>query len=100
MGYNRYMIAENMNWILRLPNFFKRIIIGIINLGSSHHWNMLSRIFPKKIIPSQLGDKLYKLVKILKDEEPDFYRILISTFDYPDSYMISGTEEKGIYLGE
>ena len=96
MGYNRYMIAENMNWIFRLPNFFKKIIIGIINLGSSNHWNMLSRIFPKKIIPSQLGDKLYKLVKILKDEEPDFYRTLISSFDYPDSYMISGTEEKGM----
>ena len=96
MGYNRYMIAENMNWIFRLPNFFKRIIIGIINLGSSNHWNMLSRIFQKKIIPSQLGDKLYKLVKILKDEEPDFYRTLISSFDYPDSYMISGTEEKGM----
>ena len=47
-------------------------------------------------MPSQLGDKLYKLVKILKDEEPDFYRTLISSFDYPDSYMISGTEEKGI----
>ena len=96
MGYNRYMIAENMNWIFRLPNFFKKIIIGIINLGSSNHWNMLSRIFPKKIIPSQLGDKLYKLVKILKDEEPDFYRTLISSFDYPDSYVISGTEEKGM----
>ena len=96
MGYNRYMIAENMDWIFRLPNFFKRIIIGIITLGSSNHWNMLSRIFPKKIIPPQLGDKLYKLVKILKDEEPDFYRILISSFDYPDSYMISGKEEKGM----
>ena len=96
MGYNRYMIAENMDWIFRLPNFFKRIIIGIITLGSSNHWNMLSRIFPKKMIPPQLGDKLYKLVKILKDEEPDFYRTLISSFDYPDSYMISGTEEKGM----
>ncbi len=96
MGYNRYMIAENMDWIFRLPNFFKRIIIGIITLGSSNHWNMLSKIFPKKIIPPQLGDKLYKLVKILKDEEPDFYRILISSFDYPDSYMIRGTEEKGM----
>ena len=96
MGYNRYMIAENMDWVFRLPNFFKRIIIGIINLGSSNHWNMLSRVFPKKIIPSQLGDKLYKLVKILKDEEPDFYRILISSFDYPDSHIISGTEEKGM----
>ena len=96
MGYNRYMIAENMDWIFRLPNFFKRIIIGIITLGSSNHWNMLSRIFPKKMIPPQLGDKLYKLVKILKDEEPDFYRVLVSSFDYPDSYLISGTEEKGM----
>ena len=96
MGYNRYMVAENMNWILRLPNFFKKIIISIINLGTSKHWNILGRIFPKKIIPSQLGDKLYKLVKILKDEEPDFYKILISSFDYPDSYIISGTEEKGL----
>ena len=96
MGYNRYMIADNMDWIFRLPNFFKRIIIGIITLGSSNHWNMLSRIFPKKMIPPQLGDKLYKLVKILKDEEPDFYRVLVSSFDYPDSYLISGTEEKGM----
>ena len=48
MGYNRYMVAENMNWILRLPNFFKKIIISIINLGTSKHWNILGRIFPKK----------------------------------------------------
>ena len=42
---------------------------------------MLSRIFPKKMIPPQLGDKLYKLVKILKDQEPDFYKFIVSSFD-------------------
>ena len=41
MGYNRYTVAENMNWVLKLPNVLKKFVIAIINLGSTTHWNLL-----------------------------------------------------------
>ena len=96
MGYNRYTFAENMNWILKLPNILKKFIILIINLGSTRYWNLLSEITPNKLLPSQLGDKLFKLVKVLKDKDPDFYRLIISSFDQPDSLVIGGSEYKGL----
>ena len=96
MGYNRYTVAENMNWVLKLPNILKKFVIAIINLGSTTHWNLLSGIIPNKLLPSQLGDKLYKLVKVLKDKDPDFYRLIISSFDQPDSLVIGGSEYKGL----
>ena len=65
MGYNRYTFAENMNWILKLPNILKKLVITVINLGSTKYWNLLSEKTPNKLLPSQLGDKLFKLVKVL-----------------------------------
>ena len=96
MGYNRYTFAENMNWILKLPNILKKLVITVINLGSTKYWNLLSEITPNKLLPSQLGDKLFKLVKVLKDKDPDFYRLIISSFDQPDSLVIGGSEYKGL----
>ena len=96
MGYNRYMIANNVNWIFNLPDFLKKFIINFINLGSKKSWNTLSKIFPNSFVPSQLGEKLYKLTKILKEDDPDFYRFLISSIDNPDNYLIEGNEEKGL----
>ena len=58
---------------------------------------LLSEITPNKLLPSQLGDKLFKLVKVLKDKDPDFYRLIISSFDQPDSLVIGGSEYKGKY---
>ena len=57
---------------------------------------LLSEITPNKLLPSQLGDKLFKLVKVLKDKDPDFYRLIISSFDQPDSLVIGGSEYKGL----
>ena len=96
MGYNRYQIANNLNWILNLPNFFKKFIMQIIKLGSINQWNTISKVFSNRFVPSQLGDKLYKLAKILKEDDSDFYRLLISSFDYPDDFLINGKERKGL----
>ena len=60
--------------------FFKTFIMKIIKLGSVNQWNVISKIFSNKMVPSQLGDKLYKLAKILKEDDSDFYRLLISSF--------------------
>lgn len=96
MGYNRYIVANNMNWIFNLPDLLKKFMVNFINLGSKKSWNILSKIFPNSLVPSQLGDKLYKFSKILKEDDPDFYRFLISSIDNPDDYLIEGNEEKGL----
>ena len=96
MGYNRYQIANNLNFIENLPGFFKKFILQIIKLGSINQWNIISKVFSNRFVPSQLGDKLYKLAKILKDDDADFYRLLISSFDYPDKFVVSGKERKGL----
>ena len=96
MGYNRYQIANNINYIRHLPDFFKTFIMKIIKLGSINQWNIISKIFSNKMVPSQLGDKLYKLAKILKEDDSDFYRLLISSFDYPDNFLVKGKEKKGL----
>jgi asparagine synthase (glutamine-hydrolysing) len=96
MGYNRYQVANNLNFIGNLPGFFKKFILQIIKLGSIHQWNIISKVFSNRFVPSQLGDKLYKLAKILKDDDSDFYRLLISSFDYPDKFLVSGKEKKGL----
>jgi len=96
MGYNRYQIANNLNFIANLPDFFKKFILQIIKLGSINQWNIISKVFSNRFVPSQLGDKLYKLAKILKDDDSDFYRLLISSFDYPDNFLVNGKEKKGL----
>ena len=96
MGYNRYQIANNLNYILNLPGFFKTFVLQIIKLGSVNQWNIISKVFTNRFVPSQLGDKLYKLAKILKEDDSDFYRLLISSFDYPDKFLVNGKEKKGL----
>ena len=43
MGYNRYQIADNLNWLINLPDFLKKFIIRIINIGSANQWNLISK---------------------------------------------------------
>ena len=88
MGYNRYQIANNLKWILNLPDFLKKFVLQIIKFGSVNQWNIISKVFSNRFVPSQLGDKLYKLAKILKEDDSDFYRLLISSFDYPDDFWL------------
>ena len=68
----------------------------IIKLGSVNQWNIISKVFPNRFVPSQLGEKLYKLAKIFKEDDSDFYRLLISSFDYPDNFLVNGKEKKGL----
>ena len=96
MGYNRYQIANNLKWILNLPDFLKKFVLQIIKFGSVNQWNIISKVFSNRFVPSQLGDKLYKLAKILKEDDSDFYRLLISSFDYPDDFLVNGKEKKGL----
>ena len=47
MGYNRYQIANNLNFILNLPIFLKDLLLQIIKLGSTNQWNIISKVFLK-----------------------------------------------------
>ena len=68
----------------------------MINIGSANQWNLISKIFSNRLVPNQLGDKLFKLAKVLKEDDSDFYRLLISSFDYPDEFVVRGKEKKGL----
>lgn len=95
-GYNRYEMADKMIWIFKLPTFFKIIIYSAVKLFTPNQWNKLNNIFSNSIIPPQIGDKLYKLIKIIFNDYNNFYLNLISAWDNPNNLVINGHETKGL----
>ena len=96
LGYNRYLIIEKIAWVLKLPNFIKKIICFAIKFFTPNQWNKLNNIFLNGVIPPQIGDKLYKFIKVLMNNKSSFYRQLISSWDNPDNLVINGYENKGL----
>ena len=52
--------------------------------------------FSNRFVPSQLGDKLYKLAKILKEDDSDFYRLLISSLIIQMIFWLMEKKKKGL----
>ena len=96
LGYNRYIMANQFKWIFSLPIPIKKTLIYLIKFLTPNQWNKLNSLISNKILPPQIGDKLYKLSKIMTGDKNDFYRHLISSWDNPNNVVLDGNEEKGL----
>lgn len=93
-GYSRYLFAKNM-WdkIQLLPLWMRSLGCNTIQLLSPETWDSISTYLPKKLAPSHLGDKAYKLANILKS--PDgraLYQQLVSQC-HESCQLVNGTAE-------
>ena len=95
-GYNRYKIANQLNFILNnVPIKLKNLIIKILLEISPHHWDVLYKtfcnlLFKEKHINS-FGDKLHKLLDILKaNDSKSLYK----------SFLFQQREIESLVLGQ
>jgi len=97
-GYNRYLLAQNM-WqkLDRIPTIFYRLAAGLISTLSPNSWNKLGDcvmpLLPARLRFGNIGDKLYKLADVIKDQTPEqLYQSLVSHWNHPEQILVSGKE--------
>ena len=84
-GYTRYAIGQQI-WgkLQRLPLDLRKLIAGGIELISPAAWDTLSKILPDSKRPRHMGDKAYKLAKILRKRSAEqYYQALVSAWQTP-----------------
>jgi asparagine synthase (glutamine-hydrolysing) len=65
-GYTRYIWGNKFSKICNIfPIFFRNIISRILNTFPSEKINKFNELFPNHILPSQLGDRMKKIGKII-----------------------------------
>ena len=68
-GYTRYIWGNKFSKICNIfPIFFRNIISRILNTFPSEKINKFNELFPNHILPSQLGDRMKKIGKIILSE--------------------------------
>ena len=96
-GYTRYFTAAKFEKLLfGQPKFLRSLEAGTIRTMSPAKWDVLLSAIPGNFLPSQVGDKLYKLANILSGNRDDIYRNLISHWSTPDNIVINGREPHGL----
>jgi len=96
-GYNRYFQARKMARFLNsLPSSVKSITGAAIRAFPQSFWDTAFKLVPDTKRPSQAGDKMHKLSRVLNAEGDEFYRRIISHWQSPSSIVIDGEEPKGI----
>jgi asparagine synthase (glutamine-hydrolysing) len=82
-GYNRYQLAARSWRMLSLmPVPLRNAVATAITALSAERWDRLTARLPRKLLPSQPGDKLHKAASVLALEDADaLYRRLVSHWD-------------------
>jgi len=86
LGYNRHYWA-NFIWKIfgKIHKTPRKVISKIILLIPPIAWESFFRLFPKRVRPSQIGDKLHKVGKTIDSNNADeIYEKLISVCDVKD----------------
>ena len=100
-GYNRYIMSKKFSNIFRLmPLFFRKILSNRLELISTKNWNRLSNLSPFLNQYSNFGDKMHKVVNVLKAKNlNDLYYMLCSHWQNPTELLIN-SKEPGTLLTE
>ena len=101
-GYTRYEFAKN--YISRLnyiPNFIRHSSSKIIELFSEEQWNQLYKFLPRKLLPTNIGNKLHKASKLLSNSKSSLDQLsygllthvnttedLLRLSDKPDTFQV------------
>lgn len=102
-GYNRYFLAHDY-WkrLGRLPTPVRRLLAAGIEHVSAEQWNRLLAgmrpLLPRQLRVPQAGDKLLKLARILRHNQPiDMYRDLCSHWLGLESMVIGASEPTTLF---
>ena len=69
-GYTRYEFAKKyISRLNNIPSIIRKSSSQLIELFSEEQWNKLYKIFPRKLLPTNIGNKMHKASKILKNSE-------------------------------
>ncbi|MEM7072882.1 MAG: asparagine synthase-related protein, partial [Pseudomonadota bacterium] len=93
-GYNRYTYAHRFaTFSAHAPLWLRQWLRWFIQRISPRHWDHLFKLAARLIqIPTQPGDKLYKLADVLDTDHDGFYRRLVSSWTNPDAVALHGQE--------
>ena len=98
-GYNRHKIAKKLNNYFKIPLSFRMIISKCIKLISTSQYEkfftILNNLTSQKIISQNIGDKIYKLSRILPSNSVDeIYNLL--TISFSENNILSNQEQLNI----
>ena len=105
-GYNRYTWANSfLSKQVNIPKPFLAFVAKLITGLPPSVWNKLLKpallVTPQKFRYSNIGDKLHKIAKVLNCSSlEEFYLLLISHWNFPESIVIQGKEPKTILTSE
>lgn len=95
-GYNRYLQAPAIARRLAcLPVPARRMLGRGLTGVPPGWWDALFRRLPGRW-PSQPGDKVHKLARVLDQDCGGIYRRLVSQWDEPDAVVAGGREYRGV----
>lgn len=98
-GYNRYFFADALRQNLgRVPGPLRRLTAQAIGCVSPTSWDALARIVPRINRIPQFGDKLHKAAALLRENDAELYRRLVSHWSEPDSIALNSRERPGLLL--
>tara|TARA_R110002111_G_scaffold100799_1_gene156086 strand:- start:159 stop:1901 length:1743 start_codon:yes stop_codon:yes gene_type:complete len=101
-GYTRYQWAGKFATAAKyMPAQLRNYVVSVIKNYPPQQWNKLLKSIPKKIRPSHIGDKLYKIASILPlNSEQDIYQRLVSQWPDSNAVMNNGHEMETILTNE
>jgi len=96
-GYNRYVMGRTLwNRLKPLPLGLRKTIARTMCAIPPGMWERVFAPVPRRYLPAQIADKMYKLANVLAVSGPDaLYRHLVSQWDDPESIVLNGHEPKG-----
>ncbi len=96
-GYTRYLSAQKYgSSLFALPGPVRKAGAGMIHCLSPQSWERVLKVIPESKKPSHVGDKMYKLAKVLSGDMDDYYRSLVTHWPEPEQIIAGSSEPKGI----
>ncbi|WP_417793788.1 asparagine synthase (glutamine-hydrolyzing) [Terasakiella pusilla] len=96
-GYTRYLTAQKYgNSLFALPQPLRTLASTMIRALPPRAWQQLIKVIPASKRPSHMVDKLYKLANVLKGNQDDYYRSLVTHWPEPDQLVKGAKEPRGL----
>lgn len=82
-GYNRYLYSQKLwSFAKKAPYPIRKFIGKLLQTPSPKNWDRLFSLFPNRLFPPQMGDKIYKTLSLAESKTPiDFYNNIVSFWD-------------------
>ena len=100
-GYNRYQLTQSFWRMLSMvPHAVRKSFASALTALPPDRWTSLFSALPIRLLPPQIGDKLYKVAAALSaDSAEALYRSLVSQCE-PSDIVLQASEPMGILCDE